>query len=85
MKKQIFLLFTLLACIAVKSPGQSQLWSLPGNLIITGPGVSASSQPLPTNSWGYNGAPAQFAHNAMHDAQGNLLFFVVDGRYCSVI
>jgi hypothetical protein len=77
MKKQIFLLFTLLACIAVKSPGQSQIWSLPGNYLKSTPTGWNQPQPLPTGD--YTGTPAQFAHNAMHDAQGNLLFFVVDG------
>lgn len=78
MKKQIFLLFSLLACITVKSSGQNRIWTLPGSYITIGPGVPASSQPLPVSD--YTGAPAQYAHNAMHDAQGNLLFFVVDGK-----
>lgn len=31
-----------------------------------------------TYVWGYDGQPAQHNHNAMQDAQGNLLFFMVD-------
>jgi hypothetical protein len=75
-KMTCFLFLFLIAAAAAFS--QNSLWSLPGNYL-----TPAQLQPLPTGN--YTGAPAQFAHNAMHDAQGNLLFFVVDGRYCSVI
>jgi hypothetical protein len=84
MKKKLSAVFALLTLgfLLNQTKAQNHLWSLPP---ISYDVLFNNSQPLPTNSWGYNGAPAQFAHNAMHDAQGNLLFFVVDGRYCSVI
>lgn len=69
--------FTLLLCalfFAGHTQGnQSRLWSLPPYQLKF-PTLSLTS--LPTN--GYTGLPAQYATNAMHDANGNLLFFIVD-------
>jgi hypothetical protein len=79
MKKLIFL-FTMSVVLTLNSVSQNPLWSLPGGIYnFNNPGITL----LPTGD--YTGDPAQFAHNAMHDAQGNLLFFVMDGRYCSVV
>lgn len=52
---------------------QSRLWSIPPNQIKF-PSVTASSLPIAD----YNGQQAQYACNAMHDANGNLLFFIID-------
>jgi hypothetical protein len=38
------------------------------------------SDPLPTTSGGYTGTPAKYNSNMQLDAQGNILFFVVDNR-----
>lgn len=73
MKKKMRTLAIAMAATFVAHSGfaQNPLWSLPPAY------VDQFAQPLPTGD--YTGAPAQYAHNAMHDAQGNLLFFVVDG------
>jgi hypothetical protein len=75
MKRNVFLtlLVTWVYCSMSAVYSQNSLWSLAPAYL------NQNAQPLPTGN--YTGAPAQFAHNAMHDAQGNLLFFVVDGRY----
>ena len=79
MKKKMRTLAIAMAAAFVAHSGfaQNPLWSLPPAY------VDQFAQPLPTGD--YTGAAAQYAHNAMHDAQGNLLFFVVDGEYCSVV
>lgn len=56
---------------------QSRLWSIPPKQIGF-PSLSVSNLPG-TGLFPYNGSPATYASNAMHDANGNLLFFVVDG------
>ena len=80
MKKKMRTLAIAMAAAFVAHSGytQNSLWSLPGYYW-----TPAQLQPLPTGD--YTGAAAQYAHNGMHDAQGNLLFFVVDGEYCSVV
>jgi hypothetical protein len=70
--KKIISISILFWVAAIAGFAQNPVWSLPENYLTGG-----TSQPLPTGD--YTGAPAQYAHNAMHDAQGNLLFFVVDG------
>ena len=57
---------------------QNPLWSLPSDYIdLNGP------HPLPTVSssqYGYHGDPTECTSNAMPDANGDLLFFIVDGE-----
>ena len=79
MKKKMRTLAIAMAAVFVAHSGyaQNSLWSLPDKYV-----KNNFQLPLPTGD--YTGAAAQYAHNAMHDAQGNLLFFVVDGAvlYC---
>lgn len=59
---------------------QNPVWSLPPYYVkFNGGGFSPSQPiPLPMQSGGYQGQLANFSHNAMHDKDGNLLFFIVD-------
>ncbi|MFN3341370.1 MAG: hypothetical protein ACK40M_01660 [Flavobacteriales bacterium] len=76
-----FLLGAIGGMLMVSSSAQIQngLWSLPPgnwnqiNLTYT----SLPTGPDPTLD--YAGQPSQYCHNAVHDASGNLLFFVHDG------
>ena len=82
------LTFILLTLTLTSGLAQLPLWSLPNQTIDM---VTFVSTPLPTPttypnspvpiSWpdGYDGRTAKHAHNAMHDANGDLLFFIVDG------
>lgn len=57
---------------------QNNVWSLPPNYYNI-----ATIQPLPTGpipGQDYQWQQAQHVHNAMQDANGNLLFFVMDGK-----
>lgn len=92
MKKLILSVFATIM-LALTSPlanGQNNVWSLPPNYL---KGISLQLLPTPPDnpcctpffpndptdpSDGYDGQPAVFAHNAMQDANGNLLFFIVD-------
>jgi hypothetical protein len=53
---------------------QLPLWTVP-NKQIKFPSLTVTNLP----SADYTGAAAQYAHNVMHDIQGNLSFFIVDG------
>jgi hypothetical protein len=69
MKKNLLLLSALLLG-TLSAISQNNVWSLPGyylKLPLTQTGL------LPTNN-DYYGEQADYAHNAMQDAQGNLLF-----------
>lgn len=66
---------------------QNQIWSLPPFYVNNDGNGNVDYDPLPApggqNLAGvdnYNGQPASFSHNAMQDKDGNLLFFVVDGK-----
>jgi hypothetical protein len=69
------LLFTNL--VFAQNP-QSRMWSVPPYKISA---ATNTATPLPstTNALGYNGQVSDNANNVMHDANGNLLFFIVDG------
>lgn len=76
------LLLSTIAIIAIALSGlqaQNATWSLPPNYYKTG---TIYSLPAPdfglSNPFNYAGLPAEYSHNAMQDASGNLLFFVVD-------
>lgn len=69
---------------------QSPLWTLPSNImnVSASPVPSISSLPTPTVgpyggsvSWpeAYDGRDAKYTHNAMHDSNGELSFFMIDG------
>ncbi|MCX6312600.1 MAG: hypothetical protein NT084_13305, partial [Bacteroidetes bacterium] len=56
---------------------QSRLWSVPPKEV-TFP--TLTTPPLPISGSGFDGiATSNFANNAMHDPNGNLLFFINDG------
>lgn len=68
-------LFTILN---INAQTQNNVWSLPPNYY-----NNATTQSLPIggiSSFDYQGEQALYAHNAMQDANGNLLFFVLDGK-----
>nr|MBA3900952.1 hypothetical protein [Bacteroidota bacterium] len=87
MKKICFLIICIVMGNGLNA--QNNVWSLPG-LVASFSNNPPTTQPLPiplnqgvpnTDPWyGYYGQVSDYAHNAMQDAQGNLLFFVVDGR-----
>lgn len=85
--KFLFLIaLILLQTLQVSAQTQNNLVSIPPMYFTPGdapiplptqwPGYFAGSDYI----WGYNGQPAQNNHNAMQDAQGNLLFFMVDNH-----
>ncbi|MBA2583277.1 MAG: hypothetical protein H0V01_07820, partial [Bacteroidetes bacterium] len=84
MKKQLVLLFCLLfsGIANLRLDAQNNVWSLPGQYKI---GELLQTLPTPANPdpdsphLYYQGQPSLYTHNAMQDAQGKLLFFVVDG------
>src|SRR5690554_6178255 len=62
--------------------GQNSIWSLPPYYVENNAGT-IDTIPLPTVSppaLGYYGDPATTVSNAMQDANGDLLFFIVDGE-----
>lgn len=90
MKKIAFsFLMGLVSLVSVAQSTQNTIWSLPPNYVkheINGP----VTMPLPTQPVGsinpgtsypnYYGQPALYSHNAMQDQNGNVLFFIVDGK-----
>ncbi|HET6243683.1 MAG TPA: hypothetical protein VFF35_04100, partial [Bacteroidia bacterium] len=86
MKKQLILLFCLLfsGIVNLRLDAQNNVWSLPGYYYQ--PGDLPLPLPTPTISdqdlafLFYQGQRALYSHNAMQDAQGNLLFFIVDDK-----
>lgn len=76
-------------CFCIIAKAQLPLWSFPENTIdLTLPNYPPSPLPIATQdpngvniSWpnGYDGRSAKVAHNIMHDKNGELLFFIVDG------
>ncbi|MDT8412765.1 MAG: T9SS type A sorting domain-containing protein [Vicingaceae bacterium] len=69
----LFALSFLISMVGLQA--QNNIISLPPNYYQF-PNTSPTS--LPTPAFGYNGLPADYSSNAMQDASGNLLFFVVD-------
>lgn len=65
-------------------PSQMPAWALPPYVLhFTGAQPVISLLPIPTLGTvgiDYYGQPANFYSNALHDAQGNLQFFIVDGN-----
>ncbi len=81
MKKLTALYLLLLTSLSFNSFSQNPGWILPDKYI---PDMNNSGiQPLPTVSpsvEGYHGDPATCASNMQMDADGNMLFFIVDGE-----
>lgn len=57
---------------------QNNIWSLPNKYYDFGSVNTLPNSPILGQD--YKGEQAQHVHNAMQDANGNLLFFVVDGK-----
>ncbi len=92
MKVYYLLIIAIIAIFApfVKSFSQNQIWSLPSVYV---PDMANVGQPLPLPDPGnplstlydpgksaYDGSPAIYAHNSMPDSDGNLRFFIIDGK-----
>lgn len=78
-KTLLFVFFIIGAIYPSFGQTQNSIWSLPPYNYISGFGI----QPLPTVSppaLGYDGSTATTVSNAMQDANGDLLFFIVDGE-----
>lgn len=81
----IFILANLFIITSITA--QNNIWSLPPNYVKWIGNIPQPPQPLPdpASIWGggiptfgYDGSPALYSHNAMQDANGDLLFFIVD-------
>lgn len=57
---------------------QNNIWSLPSNYLNTFVSFPLPNGPIPGQD--YKGEQAQHVHNAMQDANGRLLFFIIDGK-----
>nr|MBA2584819.1 hypothetical protein [Bacteroidota bacterium] len=83
MKKTLLLLVLMLVSITAAFT-QNSVWSLPGQYGKFNPNLVLFPLPTPTLNLPdylyYQGQRANFSHNAMQDAQGNLLFFIVDDK-----
>ena len=78
MKNSIFLFVLLTGLISSGLYGQNPIWSLTPHGADFGPPLVVNSLPTPLTGVGYDGLPATNASNAMQDANGDLLFFIVD-------
>ncbi len=85
MKKVLLSIITGLILGLTYIQAQNNIWSLPPNYYDHN---LAQVTPLPAPGGcadfacdfdNYDGQPAEFMHNAMQDANGDLLFFIVDG------
>jgi len=88
MKKQVtfFIVFILFLTSNIYAQTQNNIWSLPPNYYdFSTQSLQALPTPglvMPTGPSGvpnYSGEPSEFMHNAMQDANGDLLFFIIDG------
>lgn len=84
MKKIRPLLFVIIsAMLMISTPAHAQtqndFWSLPPNYYVNSSGSYLSLPTGPVPGQDYQGQAAMHSHNAMQDANGNLLFFVIDG------
>lgn len=70
--------FTLAFSFQVKA--QNNIWSLPNQYLSFDIGATAPLPTVSTSEFGYYGDPATTVSNAMQDANGDLLFFIVDGE-----
>ncbi|MDQ3192874.1 MAG: hypothetical protein M3Q58_14875 [Bacteroidota bacterium] len=85
MKKQFIPIFcSFLFILNLQIAAQNNVWTLPGKYLKF-PTSTTTSLPVPPTTPStagypeyYQGQQANFSHNAMQDAQGNLLFFIVD-------
>ena len=87
MKKLLLLILTHLFLLSVTIQAQNNIWSLPPNYYDFNNIIPIQPLPSPPGAvqgniiTGYYPSPAEFCHNAMQDAAGNLLFFIVDGVF----
>jgi hypothetical protein len=92
MKKLFVSVFAFATLALTGLYAQNNVWSLPPNYYKSGD-ITPTPLPIPPDAWGggsccpneptdptdgYDGQIPQFAHNAMQDANGNLLFFIID-------
>lgn len=79
MKKQVtfFIVFILFLTSNIYAQTQNNIWSLPPNYYDFST-QSLQALPAPGSPFGYDGTPAEYGHNAMQDANGDLLFFIID-------
>ncbi|HET6243681.1 MAG TPA: hypothetical protein VFF35_04090, partial [Bacteroidia bacterium] len=79
MKKLKLLLLISIAPMLLYS--QNNIWSLPGEYYISDD-IATTTLPTPPVDpfFAYHNQRANYSHNAMQDAQGNLLFFIVDDK-----
>ncbi len=75
--KTTFLLVSFLL-LGLTTFAQNPAWSLPPKKLTMNPSSPPVSTSLPTTVNGYMGQAATCAHNMQLDANGNILFFVVD-------
>ena len=91
MKKKIILIIVCTVLSIVNFRAQNPLWSLPNQKIEFNPVFGVSYLPDPGNpssaiyqfgSWPefYDGRQAEIANNSATDADGNILFFIVDNH-----
>jgi len=64
----------------VQAQTQNNIWSLSPNYYDNDNGQPFSLPQGPNAGFDYSGLPATNVHNAMQDANGNLLFFMVDDQ-----
>lgn len=77
--KKLFLMVSAMFLLSITgAKAQNNIWSLPPNYV-QWVGTVPTEVSLPQQTQGYAGQPAEYSHNAMQDANGDLLFFIVDG------
>jgi hypothetical protein len=85
MKKNYLIIATLFLISITELQAQKPLWSFPpnyydfNNKTITKLPDPGGPHPVFSDYDNYSGQEALFCHNIMHDNDGNLLFFIVDG------
>jgi hypothetical protein len=82
MKMKITLIIVCTMLSIVNFRAQYPIWTLPNNFYNLNL-LQLDTLPSPGNILGtlnYDGSPALYAHNSMPDADGNLRFFIIDGK-----
>jgi hypothetical protein len=80
--KSFFPIFPLLISTLLGN-AQNSIFTLPSNYLVIQPNelIDENTLPIPFDAepiWDYDGQIAENAHNAMHDENGELMFFIVD-------
>lgn len=80
----VFIISLLIGYQCKVAISQNPLWTIPGNSIyFSEPPIQALPLPIPSNGLpgdDYEGEVSEHAHNAISKPNGELFFFVVDGR-----